>query len=193
MSRLNVYRSDGVAVDPSFRKELFEVKGMLMDDKAKAETNARLEENKKKLESQQASSAAPKLVLMKLRGYAYCVSWLLCLTEITKFITSDQVRCQIVMDSLVIPEDRKFLMGVTSFAQQIRFLKSKYHRPHEMCSSIFARGTSMAKAGDSKKVSKENILTVLGVKRDLTKLGYISRLDTFYLNLIAVKIFTNSE
>ena len=52
MSRLNVYRSDGVAVDPSFRKELFEVKGMLMDDKAKAETNARLEENRKKLESQ---------------------------------------------------------------------------------------------------------------------------------------------
>ena len=83
------------------------------------------------------------------------------------------------MDSLVIPEDRKFLMGVTSFAQQIRFLKSKYHRPREMCSSILARGTSMAKAGDSKKVSKENILTVLGVKRDLTKLGYISRLDTF--------------
>ena len=68
MSRLNVYRSDGVAVDPSFRKELFEVKGMLMDDKAQAETNARLEENRKKLESQQASSAAPILVLMKLRG-----------------------------------------------------------------------------------------------------------------------------
>ena len=121
------------------------------------------------------------------------VSWLLCLTEITKFITSDQVRCQIVMDSLVVPEDRKFLTGVTSFAQQIKFLKSKYHRPREMCSSILARGTSMIKAGDNKKQSKENILTILSVKRDLTKLGYVSRLDTFYLNLIAVKIFTNTE
>ena len=28
---------------------------------------------------------------------------------------------------------------------------------------------------------------------DLTKLGCVSRMDTFYLNLIAVKIFTNSE
>ena len=97
------------------------------------------------------------------------------------------------MDSLVVPEDRKFLTGVTSFAQQIKFLKSKYHRPREMCSSILARGTSMIKAGDNKKQSKENILTILSVKRDLTKLGYVSRLDTFYLNLIAVKIFTNTE
>ena len=51
----------------------------------------------------------------------------------------------------------------------------------------------MIKAGDNKKQSKENILTILSVKRDLTKLGYVSRLDTFYLNLIAVKIFTNTE
>ena len=193
MNRLNVYRSDGLTVDPSFRKELFETKSMLMDDKAKAETDARVEENKRKLESQAASSAAPKLVLMKLKGYDTWVSWLLCLTEITKFITSDQVRCQIVNDSLVVPEDKRFLTGVTSFAQQIKFLKSKYHRPREMCSSILARGTSMIKAGDNKKQSKENILTILSVKCDLTKLGYVSRLDTFYLNLMAVKIFTNTE
>ena len=31
------------------------------------------------------------------------------------------------------------------------------------------------------------------MKKDLTKLGYVSRMDTFYLNLIAVKIFTNSK
>ena len=87
MSRLNIYRSDGASVDASFRKELFEMKGLLM--KAQAEVNARLEENKKKLESQQASSAAPKLVLMKLRGYVDWISWYLCLIEITKFITPD--------------------------------------------------------------------------------------------------------
>ena len=89
MTRLNVYRADGASVDASFRKELFETKGMLMNDKAEAEVNARLEENKKKLESQQASSAAPKLVLMKLRGYVDWISWYLCLIEITKLITPD--------------------------------------------------------------------------------------------------------
>ena len=97
------------------------------------------------------------------------------------------------MDSLSVAEDKKFLMGVTSFAQQIKYLKSKYHRPREQVSAIMARGTAMVKAGDSKKLQKENILTILGVKRDLTKLGYVSRMDIFYLNLIAVKIFTNSE
>ena len=65
MSRLNTFRSDGAAVDSSFRKELFEMKGLLMNDKAQADINARLEENKKKIESQQASSAVPKLTLMK--------------------------------------------------------------------------------------------------------------------------------
>ena len=75
-----------------------------MNDKATAEVTARLEENKKKLESQQAYSAAPKLVLMKLTGYVAWILWYLCLIEITKFITSDQVRCQSwVMCHLWIP------------------------------------------------------------------------------------------
>ena len=40
---------------------------------------------------------------------------------------------------------------------------------------------------------KSNILTMLGIKRDLSKLGFISKLDSFYINLTAVRIFTDSE
>ena len=55
-----------------------------------------------------------------------------------------------------------------------------------------ARGTNMKKPGPDKKVMKSNILTMLGIKRDLSKLGFISKLDSFYINLTAVRIFTDS-
>ena len=47
------------------------------------------------------------------------------------------------------------------------------------------RGTAIPKPGVDKKVQKSNILTMLGIKRDLSKLGFISKLDSFYINLVA--------
>ena len=113
--------------------------------------------------------------------------------EIVSFITSTQVKAQIVYDSLSNPEDKRFLLGVTQFSQQIRYLKSKYHRPREVTPTILARDTAMKKPGTDKKTQKEIILTMLGIKRDLSKLGFISKLDSFYINLTAVRIFTDSE
>ena len=193
MKRLNVFRGDGIEVDTTLRTNLFEAKGRLLLDKQEAETATRLEENEKKLKASQANNSAPKLVLMKLENYGSWVGWYLQLMEIVSFITSTQVKAQIVYDSLSNPEDKRFLLGVTQFSQQIRYLKSKYHRPREVTPTILARDTAMKKPGTDKKTQKENILTMLGIKRDLSKLGFISKLDSFYINLTAVRIFTDSE
>ena len=34
---------------------------------------------------------------------------------------------------------------------------------------------------------------MLSIKRGLTKLGFVSKLDTFFINLTAVRVFTDSE
>ena len=172
---------------------MFEAKGRLLLDKQEAETATRLEENEKKLKASQANNSAPKLVLMNSENYGSWVGWYLQLMEIVSFITSDQVKAQIVYDSLSNPEDKRFLLSVTQFSQHIRYLKSKYHRPRVVTATILARGTAMKKPGADRKIQKKNILTMLGIKRDLSKLGFISKLDSFYINLTAVRIFTDSE
>ena len=191
--RLNIFRADGVVVDSTLRTNLFEAKGRLLLDKQLEETATRMEEADAKLKASQANNAAPKLTLMKLANNGDWIGWYLQLSEIVKYITSEQVKAKIVFDSLSDAEDRRFLKGVTEFSQQIAYLKSKYHRPREVTATILARGTAMSRPGTNKKVQKQNILTMLSIKRDLTKLGFVAKLDTFFINLTAIKVFTDSE
>ena len=193
MKRLNIFRADGVEVDNTMRTNLFEAKGRLLLDRQLEETATRLEETNAKLKASQANNAAPKLTLMKLANNSDWIGWYLQLSEIVKYITSEQVKAQIVFDSLSDGEDRRFLKGVTQFSQQIAYLKSKYHRPREVTATILARGTAMSRPGTNKKVQKQNILTMLSIKRDLTKLGFVAKLDTFFINLTAVRVFTDPE
>ena len=50
----------------------------------------------------------------------------------------------------------------------------------------------MKKPGVDKRLEKENILVMLGVKIDFSKLGYLAKMDIFYLNLVACRIFTDA-
>ena len=116
MKRLNVFRADGVEVDGNLRRDLFEAKGRLLLDRQEAETAVRLDEQEKKLKASQANNAAPKLVLMKLENHSDWIGWYIQLSEITKYITSETIKAQIVYDSLTNQEDRRFLKGVTQFS-----------------------------------------------------------------------------
>ena len=52
-----------------------------------------------------------------------------------------------------------------------------------------ARGTNMQRAGVNKKMQKGKILVMLSVKRVLSKLGYLAKMDSFYLTC---RIFTEA-
>ena len=156
MKRLNVFRGDGVEVNVNLRRDLFEAKGRHLLDRQEAETAVRLDEQEKKLKASQANNAAPKLVLMKLENHSDWIGWYIQLSEITKYITSETIKAQIVYDSLTNPEDRRFLKGVTVFSQQVAYLKSKYHRPREVTATILARGSAMKRPGADKR-SKRRI------------------------------------
>ena len=88
-----------------------------------------------------------------------------------------------------IQEDR----GINSFNEIMKYLRQKYHKPAEVASCILARGHRLAPAGDNLQKSKANMLTLLEVRRDLSKFGMKSRIDIFYINTVAPKVFTNTE
>ena len=74
----------------------------------------------------------------------------------------------------------------------MRWLRSKYHRPQEMRSSILKCRTDLRKPVNDRSLMKANILVMLTIKRDLIKLNYLSKIDAFYINIVVPRIFTQS-
>ena len=79
------------------------------------------------MRASQANSTAPKLVMMRLTGYDSWVAWYLVLMELVKYITSEQVKCHMVLDSLSVSEDKKFLIGVIDFHQMLTAEEYSHH------------------------------------------------------------------
>ena len=131
--------------------------------------------------------------MMKLGGHNYWVSWFHQAKELVSGITSEISKVQLIYNSLSNQEDRKHLAGLTSFSEIMKYLRQKYHKPAEVASSILARGHRLTHAGDNLQKSKSNMLILLEVRRDLSKFGMKSRIDIFYINTVAPKVFTNTE
>ena len=96
------------------------------------------------------------------------------------------------MNSLSCKEDRRFLKGETKFMAVMKYLTQKYDRPSELVSHVLATGANLPAAQDD-TMMKNNILTVLGIKRDLQKYKMVQRIDSYYISSVRVLVLTTAE
>ena len=75
----------------------------------------------------------------------------------------------------------------------MRYLVCKYNRPYEDVASILSKGTKLAFPGDSMHVSKQNMLNMMEIWRDLKKCKMVAKIDSYYISTVALRIFTTSE
>ena len=108
-------------------------------------------------------------------------------------IKNEQAKVALIFESLAVSEDRLHLKGLTNLSDCQKYLHQKYNRPYEIVGAILSKGTKMQFTGDSNKISKSNCLTMLEIRRELKKYAMESKLDSFYLNSIAGKCFTEVE
>ena len=193
LRRLDVVREAGVNVPATHRSDLIHAQSVLVEDKKIHESQVRLAEAEEKRRASEAANAAPKVALIPLTGIDVWVPWLYQLIELTKDMKSEQSKCQIVFNSLRDVEDKRALEGVTSHAEQKKYLKSRYHKPEELAAAILQRGHNMPYPGASIAVSKQNMITICTVLRDLKKMALESKLDGSYLKLVAKRVFTTHE
>ena len=156
-----------------------ELRSNLYEDRNVAETKRRLEEAAAKARAAEAQKTAPKTKMMTLSGYPDWVPWEYQLKELTKDLTSEQAKIQMVLNSLAVTEDKNHLKGVTKFSEVTKYLRDKYHLPQEVSASMLAKGQRMKKAGDCMKTSKANMLLMLETRRDLRKLALEHKIDAF--------------
>ena len=185
LRRLDTIREAGVDVPITHRSDLIQAQSVLVEDKKLHESQVRLAEAEEKRRASEAANAAPKVSLIPLTGIDVWVPWLYQLIELTRDMKSEQSKCQIVFNSLRDQEDKRALEGVTSHAEQKKYLKSRYHKPEELAAAILQRGHNMPYPGSSIGTSKQNMITICTVLRDLKKMALESKLDGSYLKLIA--------
>ena len=73
-----------------------------MHDKRQAERQVREEETLKKIWAFQTNQSAPKVTLMKLTGMPVWIPWYLQAMDLTADISSEYVKCQLVIDLLAV-------------------------------------------------------------------------------------------
>ena len=193
LRRVNVSREKGVKIEDKEKEDLMQLRSNLYEDRNVAETKRRLEEAAAKARAAEAQKTAPKTKMMNLSGYPDWVPWEYQLKELTKDLTGEQAKIQLVLNSLAVTEDKNHLKGVTKFSEVMKYLRDKYHRPQEVSASILAKGQRMKKAGDCMKTSKANMLLMLEIRRDLRKLALEHKIDAFYIKTISIKVFTKED
>ena len=193
LRRVNISREKGVKIEDKEKEDLMDLRSNLYEDRNVAETKRRLEEAAAKARAAEAQKTAPKTKMMTLSGYPDWVPWEYQLKELTKDLTGEQAKIQLVLNSLAVTEDKNHLKGVTKFSEVMKYLREKYHRPQEVSASILAKGQRMKKAGECMKTSKANMLLMLEIRRDLRKLALEHKIDAFYIKTISIKVFTKED